>query len=284
MRRATIRRFPRPWRWRRASLARPGSTLARRRAQQHLAAFERHALRHRQDQPITLGGAHEGERDPRVPEVGSTSTVPGLIRPAASAAAIIETPMRSLTESNGLKNSHLARISALAPASFARRWMRTRRGRPDRVGDAVHRPGPRNSAALLPWSWSRYPSALALCWFAGDVGRLCRFRPANSNLEIGVFGGAAGDAGPARATTKLNPGSASRAASSSLLEVEPQGAARSDDRARCRPGRRSDLPRSRARATCARYRRGMMRRSLTGDVYNRRLASDPEKDLVRTSS
>ena len=62
---------------------------------------------------------------PVLPEVGSTSTVPGLIRPAVSAAAIIETPIRSLTESNGLKNSHFARISALTPASRARRWMRT---------------------------------------------------------------------------------------------------------------------------------------------------------------
>ena len=33
---------------------------------QHLAAFERHAVGHRQDQPITFGGADKGERDPGV--------------------------------------------------------------------------------------------------------------------------------------------------------------------------------------------------------------------------
>ena len=34
--------------------------------QQHLAAFDRHAVRHRQDQPIALGGADKGERDPGI--------------------------------------------------------------------------------------------------------------------------------------------------------------------------------------------------------------------------
>jgi hypothetical protein len=62
---------------------------------------------------------------PVLPEVGSTSTVPGLIRPARSAASIIATPMRSLTELMGLKNSSFAASSAPTPCALARRSRRT---------------------------------------------------------------------------------------------------------------------------------------------------------------
>ena len=62
---------------------------------------------------------------PVLPEVGSTSTVAGRMRPARSAASIIARPMRSLTEESGLKNSHLPRMSALTPASAASRLSRT---------------------------------------------------------------------------------------------------------------------------------------------------------------
>src|SRR3546814_6171082 len=54
---------------------------------------------------------------PVLPEVGSTSTVlPGVARPAASSPSIMARPMRSLTELSGLKNSSLARSSAVIPA------------------------------------------------------------------------------------------------------------------------------------------------------------------------
>ena len=63
---------------------------------------------------------------PVLPEVGSTSTErPGSIVPAASAASIMETPMRSLTEARGLKNSSFPTISAPQPASAGRRLKRT---------------------------------------------------------------------------------------------------------------------------------------------------------------
>ena len=62
---------------------------------------------------------------PVLPEVGSTSTVSALIAPAASMASIIETPMRSLTLPIGLKNSSLARISALTPRICGSRLSRT---------------------------------------------------------------------------------------------------------------------------------------------------------------
>jgi len=62
---------------------------------------------------------------PVLPEVGSTITVSGPIRPACSNASIMATPMRSLTEPSGLKNSNLARISASTPASPASRDRRT---------------------------------------------------------------------------------------------------------------------------------------------------------------
>jgi hypothetical protein len=52
--------------------------------QQHLAALDRHALGHDQDQLVALGGGHEGQGDAGVAEVGSTITPPGFNRPLAS--------------------------------------------------------------------------------------------------------------------------------------------------------------------------------------------------------
>ena len=64
---------------------------------------------------------------PVLPEVGSMMVLtPGLILPAFSAASIIETPMRSFTDDIGLKNSSLARISAVTPSRWGRRLRRTR--------------------------------------------------------------------------------------------------------------------------------------------------------------
>ena len=48
---------------------------------------------------------------PVLPDVGSMIVPPGLSRPARSAASIIGSPMRSLTEPPGLSVSSLARIS-----------------------------------------------------------------------------------------------------------------------------------------------------------------------------
>ena len=63
---------------------------------------------------------------PVLPEVGSISVVlPGAILPAASSASIIDTPMRSLTEAIGLKNSSLARRLATMPFSLANLSSRT---------------------------------------------------------------------------------------------------------------------------------------------------------------
>ena len=54
---------------------------------------------------------------PVLPEVGSTITVrPGSIRPSASAASIIATPIRSLIEPPGLNHSSLPTSSAPSPA------------------------------------------------------------------------------------------------------------------------------------------------------------------------
>ena len=60
---------------------------------------------------------------PVLPLVGSTTTVSGPMSPASSAASIIATPMRSLTECAGLKNSSFAATSAPAPSVTLR--MRT---------------------------------------------------------------------------------------------------------------------------------------------------------------
>ena len=62
---------------------------------------------------------------PVLPDVGSTRTAPGPMRPSASAASIMARPMRSLTEARGLKNSHLPTMSAAQPASAASLLRRT---------------------------------------------------------------------------------------------------------------------------------------------------------------
>ena len=72
---------------------------------------------------------------PVLPLVGSTMIVFGLIFPAFSAASIIATPMRSLTDQSGLKFSSLAttrrpRIADDAPQADERRVA-------DRLGDVV---------------------------------------------------------------------------------------------------------------------------------------------------
>jgi hypothetical protein len=50
---------------------------------------------------------------PVLPEVGSTITEPGLIRPSRSAASSMAKQIRSLTEPPGLSCSHLANTRAL---------------------------------------------------------------------------------------------------------------------------------------------------------------------------
>ena len=53
---------------------------------------------------------------PVLPLVGSMITVSLLIFPSRSAASIIATPMRSLTDQSGLKFSSLATTSAVQPS------------------------------------------------------------------------------------------------------------------------------------------------------------------------
>ena len=75
---------------------------------------------------------------PVLPEVGSISTVlPGLILPWASSASIIETPMRSLTEAIGLKNSSLAEQVGLDASSAASAVEAHQRRVADGLGDGV---------------------------------------------------------------------------------------------------------------------------------------------------
>ena len=58
---------------------------------------------------------------PVLPLVASTIVVrPGSIRPSASAASIIATPMRSLTEPPGLNISSLAKSCAAVPSGSTR--------------------------------------------------------------------------------------------------------------------------------------------------------------------
>ena len=84
---------------------------------QHLAALDRHGLRHGRGSARSLGGGDEGERDAGV--AGGRLDQrrrPGLSLPSRSSASIIATPMRSLTLAIGLKNSSFARRLALTPS------------------------------------------------------------------------------------------------------------------------------------------------------------------------
>jgi len=58
---------------------------------------------------------------PVLPEVGSTSTVSGLTRPARSMSSIMATPMRSFTLPAGLRNSSFARTLAFTPRICGKR-------------------------------------------------------------------------------------------------------------------------------------------------------------------
>ena len=62
---------------------------------------------------------------PVCPEVGSTRVAPGPMEPSRSAASTMDSPIRSLTEPKGLKNSHFARMSASTPSSAASLASRT---------------------------------------------------------------------------------------------------------------------------------------------------------------
>ncbi len=63
---------------------------------------------------------------PVLPLVGSIRVAPGLILPSCSSASTMATPMRSLTEAIGLKNSSLASTVALGCSAAVRLGSRTR--------------------------------------------------------------------------------------------------------------------------------------------------------------
>src|SRR5213593_2021712 len=63
-----------------------------------------------------LTAAASARPTPVLPDVASTIIPPGLSRPSRSAASIIATPIRSLTEPPGLKNSALAYSGVRTPA------------------------------------------------------------------------------------------------------------------------------------------------------------------------
>jgi hypothetical protein len=58
---------------------------------------------------------------PVLPEVGSISVSPGLMRPDFSASITMRTPMRSFTEPPGFMNSHFASTSHGSPRAMRRR-------------------------------------------------------------------------------------------------------------------------------------------------------------------
>jgi hypothetical protein len=95
-------------------------------AQQALA-LAAHALRQREDQVVALGGADEGQRDPGVARGGlDDGRAARLDAALRSAASIMATPMRSLTEPPGLYASSLPKSSTPSGAMRLRRTIGVR--------------------------------------------------------------------------------------------------------------------------------------------------------------
>ena len=69
--------------------------------------------RHGEDQPVTARGTDESETDAGIAGRGLDEVAPGRSRPSASMASIIPTPIRSLTQAMGLKNSSFRRSAAI---------------------------------------------------------------------------------------------------------------------------------------------------------------------------
>ena len=87
---------------------------------QQRAPLDAHRLGHREDAAVALGRADERQRDAGVARRGlhDDATRRAPARPSASAASIIDRPMRSLTEPAGLNDSSLPRISAPEPSAI----------------------------------------------------------------------------------------------------------------------------------------------------------------------
>src|SRR2546422_8012977 len=83
---------------------------------------------------------------PVLPDVASTISPPGLRRPSRSAASIIATPIRSLTEPPGLKNSALAYSGVPSPWVTLFKRM-----------SGVHPIVSRTSRYALMWACTRAP-------------------------------------------------------------------------------------------------------------------------------
>src|SRR5437867_3256114 len=83
---------------------------------------------------------------PVLPDVASTISPPGLRRPSRSAASIIATPIRSLTEPPGLKNSALAYSGVRSPWVTLFKRM-----------SGVHPIVSRTSRYALMWACTRAP-------------------------------------------------------------------------------------------------------------------------------
>ncbi len=86
----------------------------------NLPALDRHRLRHDENEPVAARCRDESQTDARVARGRLDEN--GLARldaASASSASIIATPMRSLTDDSGLKNSSFNKMSALTCAAAA---------------------------------------------------------------------------------------------------------------------------------------------------------------------
>ena len=98
---------------------------------QHIALVLAHLVGADKHAGVALGLRDHRKAYPGIATVGSTIVPPGLILPSRSAASIILSAIRSLTEPPGFRYSTLARINGLAP-SVARESLSSGHARQDR--------------------------------------------------------------------------------------------------------------------------------------------------------
>ncbi len=105
--------------------------------QQHFAPFERHALRHRQDQPVAFRGADKGERDPGIAGGRLDQHGPGLDATGGFRRRDHRPPDAVLDRVERIEELALRQDVGLGPGTLCEPVDPDQRCRADRIDDAV---------------------------------------------------------------------------------------------------------------------------------------------------
>jgi hypothetical protein len=172
---------------------------------EHLAAFERHAVRHRQYQPITLGGADKGERDPGIAGGRLDQHGAGLDPAGGLGGSDHRAADAVLDRSERVEELALAQNVCLGPGILCQTVDADERGGTDGLDNAVI-----DAAAKL----SAGAGVVALSVPTQSL-------PLRSDLDITALGRSAGDPGTVCAAAQLLEGQRIEPPHHLLLELEP---------------------------------------------------------------